>query len=87
MLDYLKTSKKLSRLQLHIVLEKLFWVIFLFVIIIVANQEAILLITYMSLASLIAQSLEVNQWIALDFQSLSSQSERAKNSIHSFSIY
>ena len=85
MLDYLKTSKKLSRLQLHIVLEKLLWVIFLFVI--VANQEAILLIMYMSLASLIAQSLEVNQWIALDFQSLSSQSERAKNSIHSFSIY
>ena len=85
MLDYLKTSKKLSRLQFHIVLEKLLWVIFLFVI--VANQEAILLIMYMSLASLIAQSLEVNQWIALDFQSLSSQSERAKNSIHSFSIY
>ena len=85
MLDYLKTSKKLSRLQLHIVLEKLLWVIFF--IVIVANQEAILLIMYMSLASLIAQSLEVNQWIALDFQSLSSQSERAKNSIHSFSIY
>ena len=85
MLDYLKTSKKLSRLQFHIVLEKLLRVIFLFVI--VANQEAILLIMYMSLASLIAQSLEVNQWIALDFQSLSSQSERAKNSIHSFSIY
>ena len=85
MLDYLKTSKKLSRLQLHIVLEKLLWVIFLFVI--VANQEAILLIMYMSLASLIAQSLEVNQWIALDFQSLSSQSEHAKNSIHSFTIY
>ena len=85
MLDYLKISKKLSRLQLHIVLEKLLWVIFLFVI--VANQEAILLITYMSLASLIAQSLEVNQWIALDFQSLSSQSEHAKNSIHSFTIY
>ena len=85
MLDYLKPSKKLSRLQLHIVLEKLFWVIFLFVI--VANQEAILLIMFMSLASLIAQSLEVNQWIALDFQSLSSQSEHAKNSIHSFTIY
>ena len=85
MLDYLKTSKKLSRLQLHIVLEKLLWVIFLFVI--VANQEAILLIINMSLASLIAQSLEVNQWIALDFQSLSSQSEHAKNSIHSFTIY
>ena len=85
MLDYLKTSKKLSRLQFHIVLEKLLWVIFLFVI--VANQEAILLIMYMSLASLIAQSLEVNQWIALDFQSLSSQSEHAKNSIHSFTIY
>ena len=59
MLDYLKTSKKLSRLQFHIVLEKLLRVIFLFVI--VANQEAILLIMYMSLASLIAQSLEVNQ--------------------------
>ena len=85
MLDYLKISKKLSRLQLHIVFEKLLWVIFLFVI--VANQEAILLIMYMSLASLIAQSLEVNQWIALDFQSLSSQSEHAKNSIHSFTIY
>ena len=85
MLDYLKISKKLSRLQLHIVLEKLLGVIFLFVI--VANQEAILLIMYMSLASLIAQSLEVNQWIALDFQSLSSQSEHAKNSIHSFTIY
>ena len=85
MLDYLKTSKKLSRLQLHIVLEKLLWVIFF--IVIVANQEAILLIMYMSLASLIAQSLEVNQWIALDFQSLSSQSEHAKNSIHSFTIY
>ena len=85
MLDYLKTSKKLSRLQFHIVLEKLLWVIFLFVI--VPNQEAILLIMYMSLASLIAQSLEVNQWIALDFQSLSSQSEHAKNSIHSFTIY
>ena len=85
MLDYLKTSKKLSRLQLHIVLEKLLWVIFF--IVIVANQEAILLIMYMSLASLIAQSLEVNQWIALDFQSLSSQSEHAKNSIRSFTIY
>ena len=85
MLDYLKTSKKLSRLQFHIVLEKLLWVIFLFVI--VANQEAILLIMYMSLASLIAQSLKVNQWIALDLQSLSSQSEHAKNSIHSFTIY
>ena len=85
MLDYLKTSKKLSRLQLHIVLEKLLWVIFF--IVIVANQEAILLIMYMSLASLIAQSLEVNQWIALDFQSLSSQSEHAKNSICSFTIY
>ena len=31
--------------------------------------------------------LEVNQWIALDIRRLSSQSERAKNTIHCFRIY
>ena len=38
-------------------------------------------------ACLIMKELEVNQWIALDIHWSSSQSERAKNTIHCFSIY
>ena len=33
------------------------------------------------------EELVVNQWIALDIPSLSSQSEHVKNTIHCFSIY
>ena len=35
----------------------------------------------------VSRSLEMNQWTALHILSLSSQSERAKNSIHCFGIY
>ena len=34
-----------------------------------------------------SEELEVNQWIVQDIHWLSSQSERAKNTIHCFSIY
>ena len=34
-----------------------------------------------------SEELEVNQWITLGIHSLSNQSERAKNTIHCFSIY
>ena len=50
------------------------------------NQRAILLVTYASLASSRSEELEVNQWIALNIQRLSSQSEHAKITIHCFSI-
>ena len=34
-----------------------------------------------------SEELEVNHWIVQDMHWLSSQSERAKNTIHRFSIY
>ena len=34
-----------------------------------------------------SEELEVNQWIVQDIHWLSCQSERAKNTIHCFSIY
>ena len=53
-----------------------------------ANREGILLATYASLAGIArSEELEVNQWIVQGIHWLSSQSERAKNTIHCLSIY
>ena len=49
-----------------------------------AKREAILLVSCCVARS---EELEVNQEIALDVPSLSSQSEHAKNIFHCFSIY
>ena len=51
-----------------------------------ASQEAILLVHNLGeFGVTCSEELEVNQWIALDIPSLSSQSEHVKNTIHCFS--
>ena len=55
-----------------------------------ANRKAILAYFARNLRKFgvaLLEKLEVNQWIALDIPTLSSQSERAKNTIHRLSIY
>ena len=52
-----------------------------------SKREVILLLTYREFGVALSEEVEVNQWIALDIPSVISQSERAKNSIHCFSIY
>ena len=53
-----------------------------------SRTDKVLPVTFFaSLASLARRSWGVNQWIAMDSPTLSSQSEHAKYSIHCFSIY